>query len=448
MAKLYVPVEIQRMIISFLPLKEMVPVSIVSLAWREMVIAEGTSALHRNFAKFLEHLSAAIASKLPDVAPKKLLLLQALLLQPCPAKTEYDSFDYPTTLSLFRLLNWQKRQVRIALNQKFQPHELTDKLHPAVAWEEGWKFFLSRMAADLIIREGTGNSGDAGLLKALDLSLSVDVIGKAKECLPKMQNNWEGYQRLCVYYAKHRQYGLALDIVRSVLRRQEKDLVEESFFKPLRAEIEAHQDLAFLRVLHKETELPWRHLHSLRVSICRVSLQLDHPEAARAMVKLIMKGHQEYQYVQFVRDCEDAYMKWCVKKKDWKKALAGISGLNSVASSRIKTLIEESCNQTDLPPCYFRELLQQPDLVVASYKARLGYALLESLMRTDQIDEALETLPQLPQDPRRQDTFCNIIEQPTKKGLVQKAADLVPQVSHFQSRKTFWNKIEPHISLM
>ena len=42
------------------------------------------------------------------------------------------------------------------------------------------------------------------------------------------------------------------------------------------------------------------------------------------------------------------------------------------------------------PPCYFREL-RQPDLLVRSYKTR--WCLLESLMRTDQIDEALETLP-------------------------------------------------------
>mgnify|MGYP006973185196 CR=1 FL=1 len=61
-------------------------------------------------------------------------------------------------------------------------------------------------------------------------------------------------------------------IVRGVLRCQEKDF-EESFFPPVRAEMEARQDLAFLRVLHKEPELPGRQIQRLRVSMCRVSLQ-------------------------------------------------------------------------------------------------------------------------------------------------------------------------------
>jgi len=289
MAKLYIPVEIQRMIISFLPLKEMVPVSIVSLAWREMVIAEGTSVLHRNFAKFLEQLIAALASVLPSASAIPALTL--LLTKPAPAQAEYNDSDRQLTTNSLSLLKWQKRQVRIVLGRKkLRTTTLTEKLHPLVA-VAGWKFFLTRLAVDQTSEKSKTAYGlSAHQRTELEICLAVDDIGKAKECISKKEQNWEGWKTLCFHHIKRKQPEQALEVIRNLKTSGTgyKDF-ETFFLVPLLQELEFIPELSFLRLLLSEP-LPTWCTQWVRVSLCRLALQRAQPENARALVRLIGKG--------------------------------------------------------------------------------------------------------------------------------------------------------------
>ena len=428
----------------------MVPVSQVCRGWRDIVIAEGNLALQRNFIKFLEQLIAAIVSIAPDSSG--ISGLKRLLTMPAPAKTEYDASDRHTTNSLFLLLRWQKRQARSKLRHMFNSATLTEKLHPLIA-VEGRKFFLTRLAADETIENSRGGYYPrASPEAALEICLAVDDIGKAKECIFKMEHDLPARKTLCFYHVKHKQPEQALEVLRNLQKScQGSSDFADFFLLPLLRDIESIAELSFLRLLHMES-LPSFCIQHVRVSLCRLELKHDQPENARALVKLICEDRNDGSNKSAISECEEAFVQWCLTKEDWKQALEGISGSKAkpLVRLRVQKVVEE-CSRTKPSPALIRELLKQPEIIVdTKHKARLLGALVGSLPRNEQIDAAVETVRRMPTkepfDPQR--NLCEIIELLIKKGYHERAASLLSEVVAKKTQLELYAKVEPHILLM